>query len=455
MILSNASCLIKTRLYNIGFPKLFQYYPDTMDGDDLENFNMIALETMEEPKGILAEDGLRRCIISNKKHLVMGVSGFLCDISKDIAEEYSYFCDLSETRRCYGFFAFVWNLETSRELPAIFPSTNEFAKLIDQFIIPYWKYSDNSIKAEDFRRGITCNYDISVEMEDIDGSLQTQEFNLDPNRTMIVYSPCLDDILREAIAYAKQGNDISICTGGDANEAADTIYKNWVVLDVQDKRELIEKSNVPSSSKNNFDKTPYHGTSNDSDLSNDLSGSTESKWVVMIFAIHRNYNVDELGKFIANLGNQGALEVDGPYRGSYIDFKHYEMEIYLKLPVNIENDDIVESISQEIKCKHKKGFWAWLSSSIDCIDVEDNGDCESSISQCFINEMRSTIGSVFRKKGKNLKGDNSEEKEDESNNDGQKLIDRLQELYGRTSADEEKNNVFKNNDLNKNDPFKL
>lgn len=456
-MLANASCLIKTRIRYSGFPEKFQYYPETMNKDTLEKMSSLALEMMEDPRGILTEDHLRKCVISDRKHLILGIGGFLADILKDKKEEYNDFCDLSGTRKVYGFFAFVWDMEVAGELPAAFPDTEEFAGLIDRNILPFWDESDNSLKAESFKRGIPAAYDCPVKAGAPDNVVRVPQFNSDEKKTAVIHANNINAVLNVAVAYAGQRKDVSVRTGTEMNSGIKTAFGNWIIPDSADRIEVLHKNDVSTGqrqeSKEQKDKsqsmnsTPWQTSQIQDPVNRNDNVRFKRKWLELSFQVRRrNMLRNEMDAFINILCNiSGAVEFDGPY----IDRQRQVMIVALLVSEEVESCAVVREISQDIRTKQERDYIKWISAeNIAYSEYPDNDD---SVIHQVIDGFVSGTGKIVER----FRGGGSRKNVDKTAQEGQKIIDQLEELYGKKANAGKKDNVFKSGEfLNKN-PFDL
>lgn len=227
-IKSRASCLIKTREYYIGFPDKFSHYPGNMNPENLDNIHRLALEAMQEPGSIpKTSGGVRRIVIGDGKYLVLGICGYLCTVLEDLALEYNWFCDLSETRRSYGFMGFVWDLASADELPLTFPAIHSFAELLKTEIVPHWRDSKNSFWAENAQRGFAMDYQYMVDCEEKNETKQgiNRSLNMQENK-VAVFSQEKENLTEEAICLAIQKKQISFSTDLDFDEGTGTGFMN-------------------------------------------------------------------------------------------------------------------------------------------------------------------------------------------------------------------------------------
>lgn len=253
---NQASCLIKTRLYHIGFPERFQYYPEDMPPEILDQLHEKALEVMRYPNEIAAADHLERCVIALNDYLVMGVMGYLKDLLPDLAGDYDNFCDSSHTRKCYGFFAFVWNRKDAALNPGAFPSSEAFSALARELILPCWDKADYSREGEAMNRGIRTPYRFEVQGVAEAAPAEAQVFNGDGDHCAIQYVSDVNAALNAAVRYAASAKSASVRTAMDSILTEDTAYDHWIIHSptpreaiVRSKKREAERKPEPDASK--------------------------------------------------------------------------------------------------------------------------------------------------------------------------------------------------------------
>lgn len=241
-VLNQVSCLIKAREYNVGFPGRFSHYPENMDSERMDKIHTLVLEAMQDP-GSISESGdrVRRIVIGDGKYMVLGISGYLRSIMPDLSDEYNSFCDLSETRRTYGFAGFVWDLTADTELPQDFPEITEFAELFKIEILPHWKDSANSIWAENVQRGILVPYSFEVHCGEDDISKKIGENRINTNKRKVAVFRSTEALLvHEAIFWASKRYDVSLCTDLDYYEESGTDFMNLCSYRCKEERRLYD-----------------------------------------------------------------------------------------------------------------------------------------------------------------------------------------------------------------------
>lgn len=466
-MITHASCLIKTRIFYSGFPEKFQYYSNTMSEENLKKAHTFAIEMMEDPKGIIAGDHLKRCVISDEKYLILGISGFLADILKEKREEYNEFCDLSGTRMVYGFFAFVWNKEADEELPTEFPKIIEFGRMIEDLILPYWKVSDNSVIAERFKQGIANAQDYSIEIgcSNYDMTEGSLAFHIDKNRTAIIYDGNVKKKLDEAVIFARQKEAFSVCIGAEIDSQSSTVFNNWIVQDCNSRIEMIDSHPMIMNQKEEFSeieedrKNPeWQDWKNQESVKGEETGYWEKKWIKLEFRICRvPYKFEyECQVFVNMLRNiSGIIDVSE----SEIVLRQGREEKYLlsvEVGINpaINEDDITKEISKEIKAKHEKGYFNWISSN----NIKWTGDSDWKQLD-WINHLGKKVDSLWMTSENLLKKGYGKLKIGKRNekiqSDNSEIVEQLEELYGTAVKREKNSNLFKTEESSKNDPFDL
>lgn len=124
-----ASCLIRVREYNIGFPSRFSHIPEDMSTETVDKIIEYVEDAMANPESL---EEVRKIVISQDGYLILGIDGFIQQYVPDPENRFKGFTDVSGNRRCHGFVGFVWNKTGSciEELPNGFPTLNSFAEII-------------------------------------------------------------------------------------------------------------------------------------------------------------------------------------------------------------------------------------------------------------------------------------------------------------------------------------
>lgn len=216
--LENASCLIKSREYHVGFPFRFSHRPANVSSEEIECFHNIAVEAMDSPDDISMDNGrIRKVVFCDGRFLVLGISGYIHAIVSDPENKYNSFCDLSNIRRCYVFAGFVWDMSTcaAEDMPVSFPLLESFEELVKKQIVAHWFDSNNSSWADSIRAGIHMPYNCSVMFEDLpkEESLDGSKLNLTDKQTIMVFPKQEGKrLITEAIQVAWNRKAVSLCT---------------------------------------------------------------------------------------------------------------------------------------------------------------------------------------------------------------------------------------------------
>lgn len=214
--ISNASVLIRTREYEIGFPATFSHFPVDMSSEDLEIFVRYAADAMESPREIHEMDGkkLRKIVICDRGFLVLGISGFLKDIISDEMNECNGYGDLYN-RPCYGFIGCVWNMKKEdalMTLPDAFPELETFQAILKEHISPNWFRK----KHERWADPHPMEYETEVALGEkgfLDATF-TEELNLGKTEEIKVFPIGMSKTQIEQALYCavKERKDVSVCT---------------------------------------------------------------------------------------------------------------------------------------------------------------------------------------------------------------------------------------------------
>lgn len=214
--ISNASVLIRTREYEIGFPATFSHFPVDMSSEDLDFFVRYATDAMESPREIHEMDGkkLRKSVVFDRGFLVLGISGFLKDIVSDGANECNGYGDLYN-RPCYGFIGCVWNMkkeDASMALPDAFPELETFQAILKEHISPNWFRK----KHERWADPHPMKYETEVFLGEkgvLDATF-TEELNMGKTDEVKVFPIGMGKAQIEQALYCavKERKDVSVCT---------------------------------------------------------------------------------------------------------------------------------------------------------------------------------------------------------------------------------------------------
>lgn len=212
MIHGFASCLIKVRQHQIGFPSLFSHYPEGMKHEELTEIHEYVQNAMDQPREIPETSGyLRRVIIGTGKYLIMGISGYAQHLAAEVQNIPNQLVDFTG-RGCPGFIGFVWNLEITPVQQIAFPSLSAFGSLFQELILDHWEDSKNSAWAYETRAGVEVPYKCSVSAEPL--PTPEEPVGLNYNK-MKIYSFDRSEekaLIYQAISEAIKKQAVSICT---------------------------------------------------------------------------------------------------------------------------------------------------------------------------------------------------------------------------------------------------
>jgi len=406
-VMNNASYLIKTREYYIGFPREFSFYPENMDAKRRSRIHEQAIEAMQNPADISKTGpGVRRVVIGDGKYLVLGVCGYLNVIMKDLADEYHLFCDLSETRRSYGFVGFVWDLETANAVPARFPDVEEFSKVLKKEIVPHWKDSGNSVWAEKQQKGIPIPYDYQVTLEDNENRDAAKKCQLNTDSRKIAISSFCEEngLIREAIRLAVSKKEVSLCTDLEIDKGNGSGFMNVTVF-----RNIYAPVTIDNSKKS----TPFEYHESEVHQYRDVI------WKFYTRRYTQRKAIENLEYFVEKVAKRYGLEVlDRYYRMDSVTF-------ILRFPVRFSIKEFENVIRNRIFNLQKERKLLVVR-EVEFWEISQTGD---EISQEVQWEKVS---------------DGSENILEEA----EKLQKRLEELYGTRQRPEE-------NDIKPGNPFEL
>lgn len=207
-----ASCLIKVRQFDIGFPSLFSHYPEGMKHEELTEIHGYVQNAMDQPPLIPEAGGsIRRVIIGTGKYLIMGIAGYAQHLAADVPDIPYQLVDFTG-RKCPGFIGFVWNLETTPVQPIAFPSLSAFGAAFQELILTHWKDSKNSEWAYDTRAGVEVPYRYPVSGELLPMPGEPAALNHDKRKLYSFDRSKENSLIYQAIAEAVGKKGVSLCT---------------------------------------------------------------------------------------------------------------------------------------------------------------------------------------------------------------------------------------------------
>lgn len=236
-ILKNASCLIRTRAFQIGFPERFSHRPDDLPDSVEEYLANLASEAMNDPASITSTSGefhsIRRIIISQAGYLVLGIAGRLENFLSDPEKTCHQFCD-NAGRKVYGFAGFVWDTQGAiQPLPQAFPSIQSFRNLMADLILTHWNDSNNSFWAETILKGgHSVAYDRVVEFnQDTPASGILPTLNLSDVGKIKLFPLKIGEALLHtavltAVKKATEKQSFSFCTDLHFSNGENTLFMN-------------------------------------------------------------------------------------------------------------------------------------------------------------------------------------------------------------------------------------
>lgn len=207
-----ASCLIKVRQFDIGFPSLFSHYPEGMKHEELTEIHEYVQNAMDQPPLIPEAGGsIRRVIIGTGKYLIMGIAGYAQHLAADVPDIPYQLVDFTG-RKCPGFIGFVWNLETTPVQPIAFPPLSAFGVAFQELILTHWKDSKNSAWAYKTRAGVEVpyKYPVSGELLPIPG--EPVALNYDKRKLYSFDRSKENSLIYQATAEAIRKQAVSLCT---------------------------------------------------------------------------------------------------------------------------------------------------------------------------------------------------------------------------------------------------
>lgn len=363
-----ASCLIKTRMYHLGFPNRFQYYPEMMSPADLEELHSFALDFMDDPKEIDTPDSLRRCVIVGENYCVAGIAGFLCDILGELSEAYNGFCDASGTRKVYGFFAFV--LEPDQK--ADFPQTEHFRELIRRLILPYWRERDHSAFAARLQKGIGLEAVFPLPTaEEAHSPEEWLCFNSDREKLGCVYTPDTFAVLNEAMRRNGKEAPFSLSTGLERSSRAAASFLN--ICFPSDKSCMETFARAADTEQGAAEREETCAAA-EATKRRGFGGGRRGKKLELRFMIDEegmSCHADEIGLLCDTL-----LDAPDVMTVSNPTFTQIDGSVYLLQTLTLkkarDTQAVIRDARQRISERHRKGQLRWISGDdIGCTNDSD------------------------------------------------------------------------------------
>lgn len=259
--LTNAACLIRTRMLKVGYPALFSHLPEGMEKACAEKIGRYADAAMQYVSELSGEtEKVRKVVIREDGFLILGIAGALSDILPEKASEYNGLLDGQRKIPC--FVGLVWKLMKDSELPTAFPKYESFTKVLEKEILTHWTENDISKWSEGFNQGMTMLY----EEEAIIPDKTAQEFDklsLLSNKQCVAPVSDSDAMLQAALDAAVGGvsAQVSACTKVSLNYAQQP-FMNVTTTNVQtvDLRERDIKTEATSRQKRGSENVPNNRT---------------------------------------------------------------------------------------------------------------------------------------------------------------------------------------------------
>lgn len=373
---ANASCLIKTRFVKSGFPSRFLYYPENMDRTLLEELHELVLESMSSPDDITSSDKVRKIVICKGGYLICGISGYLCDVLKQLTEEYDNFTDKTNTRRVYGFFALVWKISVG-SFPVAFPDTLLFETLIQKKILPFWELSENSPQMDNLKKGIPVPFDIPIntDVSQVASVPSGLNFNNDSTKTLVIHTRNTSEVVNAALTCAASGQSFSLCSGFFAEDADGTAFDNLIVDDCENKLQMVTKTSVDKDSRavqelasermnNARINTDENDRSQKAPASPMTSELENALWCKIEFMLGNEMpSEEELDKFIKclkKLSQARKICYGVKEEKSFLVFSSKILTVKLLVDAKTDIRTMMNSIYNEIVTQKYNGYFLWI-----------------------------------------------------------------------------------------------
>ena len=239
--IGNASCLIRTREYHIGFPNAFSHYPEGMPEETREKLLSFVQDAMSNNlRSVhMDSDGVRRRIVIREgNYQVLGICAILSDFMKDPENQCNGFRD-EANRPCYGFFGFVWDMSWRSFTPTTsFPVIEAFREMVETEIAPYWKapgpLDENKryYKNADWQKKVTMEggFPVSYHYQVAMRRIEADWVDLNMQRNLIRFFPYPEskNVLRSAVYESQKntGEPFSLCMNLDIDEGEASSFMN-------------------------------------------------------------------------------------------------------------------------------------------------------------------------------------------------------------------------------------
>lgn len=139
-MLNKASALIYTREKHIGFPGgWFKVQPEDFPKATAKRLlDDYAMAAMEDVKQLRSAHKQVSVVIVEDGYVILGIAAYLRDLFSDGWEGVD-----ERNRPVYGFFGYVWKQKDFNQC-CYFPTLDQFANLVSDYIRPNWDLSKNS-----------------------------------------------------------------------------------------------------------------------------------------------------------------------------------------------------------------------------------------------------------------------------------------------------------------------
>ncbi len=258
-MLTNAACLIRTRMFKVGFPVLFSHLPEDMTKACAEKIGRYADAAMQYVSELSGEtEKVRKVVIREDKFLILGIAGALSDILPEKASEYNGLLDGHRKIPC--FVGLVWNLMEGSELPTAFPEYESFTKVLENEILTHWTENDISKWSERFAQGMAMPYQEQAMIPD----KTAQKFdglNLLLNKQCVAPVSDSDAMLQAALDAAVKGTSakVSACTKVSLSYAQQP-FMNVTTTEVQTVHSRVIKTEATSRQNRSSENVPNNRT---------------------------------------------------------------------------------------------------------------------------------------------------------------------------------------------------